>query len=158
MAFLAGGYTVTYNASSLGQIEDGINIEQMLGGEPIRGDNFGDTIQDFVFRGGDVFVDLIMTEWNAAGALGAFWYWSTTWGKMDDGKIGTLATSLASALVLTKVAGPNASPTSLTANKAILAPGYPVRHLFAPRLRRVPLRLQLLPYPVSTVNQFFTTT
>lgn len=156
MSFIAGGYAVLLGGSTVGQIQDGCLLEQTLNGEPIRGDNYGDTIQDFVFRGGDVFMNMVLTEYNATAAKTAFWPWSTTWGKIDDGVIGKLGTALAAVLLLTAVSGPSAAsaPATFTANKAILAPGFPVQMLFAPRLRTVPIRLQLLPYN-ETTNQFF---
>lgn len=158
MTAIAGGYTCTYNSLSVGQIEDGINLIPDIYGEPIRGDNFGDTIQDGVFRGADVYAEMTLIEYDLALLTAAFWPWSATFGKLDDGIVGKLWTALAKALVLTKVSGPNASPTSLTASKAILAPNFPVNLLFAPRLRRVPLRLLLLPYAVSSNNYVFTLT
>ncbi len=35
---------------------------------------------------------------------------------------------------------------TLTASKAILAPGYNTQIIFGPTLRKVPIRLQLFPY------------
>lgn len=159
MSFIAGGYTVTLGGSTVGQIQDGIMLEQTLNGEPVRGDTFGDTIQDFVFRGGDVFMNMVLLEYDATSAKTAFWPWSTTWGRITSGIVGKLGTAMAAALVLTAVAGTSAAtaPATLTANKAILAPGFPVQMLFAPRLRSIPIRLQLLPYN-ATNDQFFVLT
>lgn len=158
--FIAGAYLPTFDGSTLGQVEDGISLDYSFASDEIKGDNLGDTTQDDVFRGlaGAMFLEMTLTEFNAAGVLAAFWPWSATWGRIDTGIVGQLGTGLAKSLVLTKVSGPNATPTTLTALKAVLAPGYPIRLLFAPRLRRVPLRLKLYPYTASSVNQFFTIT
>lgn len=156
MAFIAGGYTATWNALPLGQIEDGIQLDFTLGAEEIRGDNYGDTVQDGVFRGGDCFLTATFLEWDLIQTSKALWYWSTTFGKIDDGFIGRLMSTFAKVLVLTKVTGPSASPTTLTANLAVLAPRFNVNTLLAPRLRRVPIRFQLLPFATAgPINQFF---
>lgn len=155
--FVAGAYTVTLGGTTIGQVEDGIRLRYSTSVESIRGDNYGDTVQDGVFRGLSdfMYLDMVLTEYNLALAQSAFWYWSATFGTIADGTVGKLLTALAQALVMTKVSGPNAVPTSLTANLAILAPGNSVELLFAPRLRRVPLSLVLLPFNSST-NKFFT--
>lgn len=75
---------------------------------------------------------------------------------------GDIVPGAASALVATKISGPNAAPTSLTAKIAVLTPGFNVDLLFAPRLRRVPISFMCLPWPdiKSTTRYpvFFTTT
>lgn len=157
MAFIAGQYLVTYGGNSLGQIEDGIELEYTFSDEDIRGDNLGDSIQDAVIRGGDCFANFTMLEWNAAGALAAFWPIAAVFGKI--GRVGRLKTSLSAALVLTAVAGTTAAgtPATLSASRAVLPRGFPVRQLFAPRLRRVPMRMQFLPYSYSAEDYWFQT-
>lgn len=159
MPFISGGYSVTLGGSTLGQIEDGIRQRYSFAGEAVRGDNMGDTVQDVVFRGLSdyMYFDMVLTEYNASGALAAFWYWSTTFGTIDDGIVGKTLYGLASSLVLTKVAGPSATPSTLTAAHCILAPGNSVELLYAPRLKRVPLSFICLPY-LSSTNKFFSTT
>jgi len=160
MTFIAGPYTMTYNSLSLGIIEDAIRLEITPSEDGIQGDNLGDTIQDGVYRGGNCYIDIVMQEYNAAGALAAFAPWHATFGNI--GQVGILKSSLAQTLVLTAVAGTGAATNiaTLTSTKAVLAPNFPVSMLLGSRLRNVPLRLQLLPYnagsPAAPV--FFTTT
>lgn len=171
MTFIAGAYTATVRKrlngdlegtiasptdTPLGQIEDGINVEFTQAFEPVRGDNMGDSIQDGVFRGGDCFMDFSLVEWDLALISGVFWPGAdntntvatafANLGTLESGYIGRLATSLAFPIVLTKLTGPNAVPAFIFAAKALLAPGYPARFILAPRLRRIPIRLQLYPY------------
>lgn len=164
-SFIAGGYTATYAGAALGIIEDGFELEFTgVSGDPVKGDNMGDVTQAIVLRGGgDVFLSFTMIQADSAGVSGLIWPASATFGKLDAGFVGKVAgenngsVSNAAALVLTKVSGPNASPTTLTASSAILAPSFPVRQLLAPRLKRNPVRIQLLPFTSSGSTYFFTT-
>jgi hypothetical protein len=157
MSFIAGAYTVTYNGMSVGQIEAGTTLEWLANKRLITGDNQGDSPQDAVYRGHDVHADFILMEYNASAAAAAFWPYSGTFG--TQGTVGRLdvGSSLAKALVLTAVAGTPAAatPASLTAATAILAEGFPVRVLFAPDLRDIPLRMRIYP---SVAGVFWSTT
>lgn len=165
MSFIAGGYTCSFDGDTVGQIEDGIEFEWVFNGEVIKGDNLGDSMQDGVYRGGDCFCSMTLTEYDQAKLLKAIWPWSPAGaGAANFGRVGTvgvLATSAARTLILTKVIGPNASPTSITCTAngttggAILPFGFPIRLLLAPRLRRIPLRLQLLPYSSGSNTVWF---
>lgn len=157
MAFVAGQYTVTWNSVSVGQVKDGIRLRQTSAGEEIRGDTGGDSIQDWVHRGGDVFAQLVSLEYGA-GSTAPFWPWETVLGRV--GLPGVLASSKAKALVLTAVSGTTAatSPATLTGALACLPPGSSQELLFAPRLREVPLLFQLLPSVISSNNVWFTFT
>ena len=71
--FVAGPYIWTYNGRSIGISEDGWRLNQTNSGDPIRGDNLGDSMQDYVYRGGDVTLEAVLQEWNfvlTAGELG----------------------------------------------------------------------------------------
>lgn len=153
MSFIAGPYTLTYNAQTLGIVEDAINMELTPVVDPIVGDNLGGSIQDGVYRGGNMYLDMVLQEYNAAGALAAFWPYADAYGKI--GTPGVLLSGVAKALVLTAVAGTTATPATITANKAVLAPNFPVRMLFGSRLRNVPLRFQLLPFLDTAVNYWW---
>lgn len=148
MGFIAGPYTVTYNAKALGIVEDAPALEFTNSVDRITGDNLGDSLQDGVYRGGNCFIDMVLQEFNAAGALEAFWPWSDDAGEV--GIIGKLLNDFDAALVLTAVAGTSAAAVGgwspFTATHAVLAPGFPIRLLFGSRLRNVPIRFQLLPY------------
>lgn len=149
MSFIAGPYTITLGALSLGITENGIELENIGYGDPVRGDNLGESIQDNVYRGMDVYLNFIMQEWNAAGASLAYWPYATLG---QSGQVGRMDSDIASALVATVVAGTRAvaNPNSLTFTKSILAKNFPVKQLFASRLRNVAIRQQVLP---ATVGQ-----
>jgi hypothetical protein len=159
--FISGGYTVTLGGTSLGQIEDGIRFSYSKAVEEIRGDNFGDTTQDAVMRGvsGYMTIDFTLTEWGKV--LSSYWFLGTVFGVMDAGIIGSLLSTKSAALVLTAVANTPAAAgapsfTTATFTNAVLAPGFNVSHLLAPRLRRIPLQFVALPFTASSVNKFFT--
>lgn len=177
MTFVAGAYVATFSfggvpAVTLGQTEDSYELEYSLNGDPVRGDNLGDSIQTFINRGGDCFLSTVLIDWDVALASRIFWHPSATFGTFDAGYIGSVASNQlgettsksTGILTLTRVLTvAHSTPATLTANYAMLAPGFPVRTLFGPRLRRVPLRLQLLPYPTNPAaptgaNKFFTVT
>jgi len=73
------------------------------------------------------------------------------------GQVGVLYTNICGVLTLTAVAGTTAAATPATflANKAIIAPNYAIRRALASKLRKVPMRLQLLPYVVSQVTYHY---
>ncbi len=146
MAFIAGAYTVTLGGSSVGQLAQGVTIEHSFSRHLITGDNFADSAQDGIFRGGNVFAAYNLLEYNAAGALSAFWPFGSAFLTMDT-VIGTLDSANDAQIVMTAVAGtPAAStPASVTMPSAILAEGYSVGLLFAPELRVVPIRQRIYP-------------
>lgn len=157
---IAGQYTVTYGGVALGIFEGDAQvpaIEWVHKTEPIANtDAYGKTTIDHIGQGLDAFFSGTCLEYKA-GPISAMWPLSTTLGRL--GVIGRLYYDIAAALVLTAIAGTPAvtSPATLTASRSILAPGFNVKLLYGPTLRKVPLRLQLLPY-TSTVVVFFTTT
>lgn len=156
MSFIAGQYTATLNANSLGQIEAGITLEHRFFKRLITGDNMAETPQDGIFRGGELFVAYNLLEYNAAGASAAFWPYGAGYLNMST-VIGTLDTASALQLVLTALAGTPAAatPATITLPDCVLAEGYPVGILFAPDLRTVPIRQRV--YPNSS-KVFGTTT
>ena len=147
MAFISGGYSVTYNAATVGQIANGIRISHEFFKRMITGDNYAETPQDGVFRGGQMFAEMTLLEYNATGAQLAFWPYSAT--IFTLGTVGRLdvASSLAKSLVLTAVAGTPAAaaPATQTHLTTILREGFPVELLYAPDLREVPLNMSIYP-------------
>jgi len=143
MAFIAGGYTATWNSLALGQTADGYRLS--------TGDLYGETPQDAVIRGADLVVAMRLIEYSAAAIQTLKWPISTTKWTVESIGFLAVASSLAKELVLTAVSGtPAAStPASLTVTKSMLHENFPVEVLFAPDLREVPLRLRA--YPVSGV-------
>lgn len=147
MSFIAGGYTVTYNGNTLGQIANGIRVSHEFFKRMITGDSYGETPQDGVYRGGQMFAEMTLLEYNATGAQLAFWPYNAT--IFTLGTVGRLdvASSLAKSLVLTAVAGTTAAaaPASQTHLTSILREGFPVELLYAPDLREVPLAMRIYP-------------
>ena len=133
--------------------DDGIpTLEPTIKAQPIaNADAYGDTTIDAIHRGADWYCSMVCMEYKAA-VLSALWPFSATLGRL--GVIGRLYYDMSAALVLTAVAGTPAasSPASVTASKAIIAPGFSNRLTFGPTLRFVALRFLLLPYIVSSTN------
>jgi len=153
MTFVAGPYTVTYDGDSLGILEDAAPLDILNSQIEITGDNEGDTIQDTITRGNRLYLEMVLQEFDAAGAAAAFWPWSATFGVL--GQVGRLGTGIALPLVLTAVAGTTATPATITCSKALLAPNFNVRTLIGTRLRQVPIRFLLFPYTHSGAKKFF---
>lgn len=158
MSFLAGAYTATWNGETIGQVENGFEVEEPGIGdsEMIRGDTLGPNAdQDGVYQPGNYYVSCTLLDYDAAAMRAIISPNGATAGV--PGTPGYLLSALAYPLILTKVAGPNALPaTTRTYHKAIIAPGFPIRYLLAPRHRKVPIRFQMLPSVVSTVLRYFT--
>lgn len=161
MTFIAGPFTATYNAGigggsalTLGITEDGFELEEVPYADLIRGDNLGEAIQDGVYRGKDVYINFVLEEVDLEGVRRLsqpFIDADAITDLSEVGQVGRLLTNMAGVLVLTPVAGTTAATYSgaLTANKAIIAPGFPLRRLLATRHRKLPIRMLLLPYTDS---------
>lgn len=104
----------------------------------------GKTLIDAVYQGADWHCQFVCLEYKA-GSLTPFWPFGNL-GVM--GIIGRLYYDMASALVLTSTVGTPAAatPATLTASKSILASGYSTQLVYGPIVRRVPIRLSLLPF------------
>lgn len=158
--FIAGQYTLVYNGVSVGICEGDAGvptIEETNHAEQINSsDAYGKTLIDGVYQGGDFFAQYTCLEYKA-GSLAAFWPFAAI-GVM--GIIGRMLSDIAAPLVMTAIAGTPAanSPATLTASKAVLAPGYNTKLLFGPTLRKVPIRQVLLPYVSSSNNVWYTQT
>lgn len=160
MAFVAGAYTATYEGNDLGITEDGFDIEINYMGEEITGDNLGDTTQDVVFRGGTCFVSCVLEEWDdyllslfdnaSPGVFG------------HVGRVGVLGKHTPNfnggTLILTSTADTASedSPEFFTGPYAVLAPGFTTRINFNSKLRKIPIRFELLAHPDGT-GEFDTT-
>lgn len=143
---VCGSYTVTYGGVACGIMKGDAGVptlEQTTKAVPVnKTDKYGDSLLDLVYTG---------TSWRAmftcmeykAGSLAALAPFATL-GLL--GIIGRLHYNMASALVLTVVAGTPAagSPSTITASKAILAPDFPSKLLFGPMVREVPISMNLL--------------
>lgn len=169
MSFIAGAYTISWdtdssfaNGTSLGQTRDGIEVEEPgITGEPITGDNYGPNLwQDGVLLPGNFFISCTCLEYDAVGIrkLLSQPYWDgstlqTTVVSGVPGLPGQLWSSLAKKMVLTRVSGTIASPTTRKIYRALLAPNFPIKYLMSPRHRTVPIRFLCLPETVNNVNR-----
>lgn len=145
---VAGAYTTTYNAVSVGVTRQGFELSQMVKQELIdETDAYGLSTIDWVYRGGDVFLQWTGRSYKA-GSYAPFWPWGAL-GVMATtaAPIGRLASAVAQATVMTAVANTPAAaaPATLTGSLSLLAPNYEGKLLYDSRLRDVPVRLQLLP-------------
>lgn len=145
MAFICGRYTATLGASALGQTADGYRVSHTLFKRGITGDALARTVQDRIVQGAAMSISARLIEYNAAGVQNAFWPLSAT--IYDMGVIGRLDSAIADSLVLTVVAGTPAAlvPATATFLLTTLAEDFPVELLFAPDLREVPIRFDILP-------------
>lgn len=172
MSFISGAFSVTWNSESLGQVENGFEVEEpgMGAGEAIRGDNLGPYAdQDGVYLPGNYYISCTLLEYNATAvrkllsqpyvAQNATGTLITPGVSGVPGLPGQLWSSLAKVLVFTKANQGvlNATPlVTRTCHAAILAPNFPIRYLMSPRHRKVPIRFQLLPTTVSNVLRYWT--
>jgi len=158
---VAGRYSGTYNSVDVGITETGFEIEQGSKAQLVdETDAYGQSIIDFVYRGGDVYLGFESKAYKA-GSLTPFWPWGSLGVMRDDATpIGRLASAVASATVLTSVANTPAAaaPASLTGTLSILAPNSNPKLLYNSKVRNVPVRLILLPYTASTATKWFTMT
>lgn len=144
-SFIAGAYTGTLNSVALGICDEGYELQVEMHQETInQTDIFGDTMIDWVYRGMDFFLQAEFMEYKAGPVAASFPY-----GALGvQGVIGRLASDIATSLVLTATTGTPAAatPATLTASKAILAPNWSSRASFHSRLRRLPVRFSLLAF------------
>lgn len=144
--FIGGRYSCTWNAADVGITEDGYTLTLVTESEDIRqSDVGGRTLLDFFYLGTNTSIVFNGLEYKSA-SVAVLQPWATL------GAIGTIArlavgSSIAAQMVLTSTAGtPAASaPTSLTATRTILAPQHQGALRFSSTLRKVPIRLELLP-------------
>lgn len=158
--FIAGAYSSTYEAVATGITEDGFELEQQTMAEQVGPtDVYGDSIIDLIHRGGNCYLTATYLPY-VAGTRDAFYPWGSL-GVLSTAAapIGRLGSNVGAALILTATANtPAAStPASLTASLAILAPNSNLRLLFSSKLRKVPMRMLLLPYSSTNIIWFTTT-
>lgn len=170
---VAGRYAGAYNLIDVGITELGYDVTLETRWEEIsETDAFGLSLIDGIFRGGMCTIQFDSRAYKA-GSVAPFWPWG---GNRAAGVLGTLinpvavaplspigslVSDVAKSFVLTSTAGTPAaaSPATLSATKAILAPNFPGRLLFNSKLRNVPVRLMFLPDNIgSGIIAFFATT
>ena len=144
--FVAGGYTATWNSLALGQCADGYRLSHSFFKRIVTGDSMAEGPQDAVYRGAEMFLQMTLIEFNAAGMYSIMWPYGNYLAPGLVGRMDVLS-GLAKQLVLTALAGTPAatSPASISLPLAILAEGFPVELLMAPNLREIPIRMRIYP-------------
>ena len=157
MAFIAGAFNASLGGNAVGVTREGFNIEWFSNTQPIVGDNFGRTPQDYVHQNIEVFIEVTLLEWNqSAAALALYWPFHATFGTGPI--VGSLGTNIGfPQLILTAIAGTPAAGLTTedvwTFPNVQLQEGFPMRILLASTLREIVLRLRVYP---SSSNVFFT--
>ena len=152
--FIAGRYSGSYNGGDIGITEQGFTLSLTPHAERIaESDAYGQTLIELIFRGCDVGLILDSLEYKTA-SIASIWPWGSL-GTM--GVIGRLGSALAQSVILTAAAGTPAASTPATATfgRSLLSPGFNVNLLFNSKLRKVPIRYDVLP---SDSAIHFTTT
>lgn len=158
--FMAGAYTITWNSLALGIMrgdEQSPVLEYTALGRAIDNtDRYGRTRIDGIYQGGNWRATYTCEEYKAGPIAAAFPFGAI--GVL--GVIGRLWSDIAQSLVLTSTAGTPAvaTPATLTASKVLLAENFPVRLLFGPILREVPMQQMLLPYTQASTDIWFSQT
>lgn len=145
MGFIAGRYSAVYNGLAMGQSSDGYDLNHQRFTQQIRGDAWAQTVQDAIQQGCDMDLGVNLIEYNAAAVQTAMWPGSATVFAM--GTIGALDSGLAKIIILTSTVGTPAAatPATITFTYALLKENFPVKLLFSPNLRTVPLRFRIYP-------------
>lgn len=166
--FAFGPYTATWNASALGLTDGPIRLQKSIFGQPIKCDRYGQTTVGGIYLGQDVFVSLIIKEWNSTIRGIIFNHSGGATGFGDAGLIGRpmeeTSSGLSAQLVLTAVTGTPAAthgPATITAPRATLAEGQNLEFLLGNVERNIPLIFRLFPAETtggSGLMRFFTTT
>ncbi len=157
-AFIAGGYTLTYNSKALGQMADGIRLSYEIFKRIITGHLGAQTPQDAVYQGQTRSSSFRLIEADSAGIADICYpYTSTIGNEWQLGVIGLLdvrgagggsPTPRAKSLVATVIAGTSAAAdaaASLTLPLSILHHNFPVDILLGPDLKEIPMRMMHYP-------------
>lgn len=155
--FAHGPYSATLNAVALGLTEGPMRLSEELYAEVIRADKYGQATLDAIALGKDSFISIILKEWTT-GAQNAIFQLA---GVGATGLIGRNLSDIAQSLVLTALASTPAAvngPVTVTASKAVLAPGYRREILLGNVQRNTPIIFQLLPTESSSLLTHFSVT
>lgn len=151
MTFVSGPYEwsayIGAEWLTLGVIEDAPQLRFSEASETITGDNLGDSIQGIIYRGGNMYLDMVFQEYNLDAVKRLIWPWGDPVGSTHkvDAAANPAVGCLRSGVPLRgqKVAGGCAVPDLYWAKNAMLAPGFDISYLLGSRLRNVPISLLL---------------
>lgn len=166
MAFEAGPYAWGWGPvggssfTNLGIVEESPRLRVAQQFLPVTGDNLGDTVQDVLYRGHNLFLSLVFKEW-VPGNLRAFWAFnqSTTgngiFAEVED--IGCPGASRSVALRATRIGNcPANGGYQYTFLSALIAPNFDLEYALGSELRVLPVQFQLLPVLVGGKPTFYT--
>ena len=151
MSFIAGPYNWNYDGQSLGVLADAPRLRFSFTAEEVRGDNLADTIQALINRGGSMYLDLILQEWDNTKAQLLMWPFSATRGYIGTATLGEAGFAAigcqisGKVLTATAAASSCASPSYWGFPNVVMAPNQDVSYLMGSRLRNVPISLLVLP-------------
>lgn len=155
-ALAFGYYDMTWDpvgsgtgASDLGLVEGPRFLDLQPEAIPITADAFGDSVIEYITRGGNVFLSIVFKEWGAIQRK-ALWPFATlsSTNAVDDigemGQAGRAGTGLAGAVVLTPRAGNPAASIggTYTFYKLLPVPGQRLRIPLGNVARDVPVVFQ----------------
>lgn len=151
--FTSGRYDGQLGGSALGQTGDGVRNTHEVSKQLIIGDNFGDAVQDAVYRGMNLFTEFTLLEFESAKAEAAFWPYGNMYkmgviGRLDvatDSSQATIVAQLVFTALANTPAALDAAPLSFTLPLAILREGFPVQILYGPVAREVPVAMRIYP-------------
>jgi hypothetical protein len=117
----------------------------------ITGDKWGDTAQDAIIRGMEVFAEFRLIEFDAGAVQAMINPYGTGYAIGDHvGKLVVQNTFVKSLVLTAAQTNPGPLPLSSTLFSTIIAENYPVSLLMAPDLREVPMRLRAFPSPTGS--------
>jgi len=159
----AGGFSALFDAENLGYTEEGHHLDIIQKGEVVKFEEFADAQIDFINRGKEIFIDVILKEWNAPALLNLIWPFSDTFGKEDClGQFANQGASpnAAAPLVLTArgcspaadTSGENISGATITFHRASITPEVAKRINLNNKLRVVPVRFTVFLTDVSDTS------
>lgn len=154
-----GPYLATYKGSGLGGLEGTPRFSMSGEAQDIRASEFGESVVDGVYRGGNAFLLLVLKEWNPA-TKAAMWPFGADLGL--SGVIGRSMVDMAGVLLLSAVAGTTGAtkgPVTRSFPLAIFSPGHNKEVLFGTEERNVPIVLRCYPTKAATATlRWFTDT
>lgn len=141
MPVVAGPYSATWNALSLGNTIQGFEKSYSMGARPIQFDAVGETPVDMLVNRMIMTVDFILAEADVAAISTITWPWHATRGRFP--RSGTSLFTYAKPLVLT--ACDTINPLTITFFKTILAPDFQERIRYSHMERYIPIQLYVFP-------------
>lgn len=153
MSIVVGAYRASWGAVDVGIIKDGIALDWGDSSHIINSQELGESMIDGVYRGGNLYVSMVLQELNLAPVKNMLWPFAANLGEV--GTPGVLLSTFAKELILTKIAGTNAPETSWTFYSVVVAPNFARQIELVNRPRELAIRLQVFPTDQSGTKKWF---